>query len=282
MDNKILRLFIYIFSGLIVIFSLLMVVNYLGSLAGSPGRESAVKTAQGAEAQAQAALMAAKQGLIPTGSLIPSYRGGLSTAAVKTDGAIMLVKEKTFGGVAETPKDLMSLLGELGGGDKRKPAPIAMKDADLDKKITVGGLPDREPRLAASTMPEMGRQPGNEGVTLLSAPVDYKVFKSSETWWTFAASRKCRSASEAGSGLKPEPSSFASPDFSRDAVVVLVSVSELPNGIFKIVKVEKAGKELRLDYKVDPLAMAAGGDQHDFYSAAVIPKNLPLKLRQVP
>jgi hypothetical protein len=291
MDTKFLRTLIYIFSGLIVLFSLLMLVNYFGSMSGArldlPGQETAGKTASSAETLAQEALAAAKYAGGAggaRGSMIPSYRQGLSTSSVKTAGAIMLVKEKAFGGVAEEPKDLMSVLSELSGGDKRKPSPIAMKDADLDKKIQVGD-PGKEPRLAASTMPELGRQPGQEGITLLNAPVDYKIFKSSATWWAFTASRKCRSASDAAADLKPAASSFASPDFARDSVVVLVSVSELPNGILKIVKVEKSGGGLRLDYRVDPLAMAAGdgdGGEHDFYSAVVIPKNLAVKLRQVP
>jgi hypothetical protein len=290
MDNKLLRLLIYIFSGFIVLCSLLMLVNYFGSLAGSrldlPGQENPAKKALSAEALAQEALASAKAAAgigLGSGSIIPSFRVGLSSSAVKTDGAIMLVKEKSFDGVAEAPQDLMAVLSDLSGGDKRKPAPIAMKDADLNKKITVGGPVGKEARLTVSTMPELGRRPGQEGVTLLNAPVEFKVFKSSETWWAFTASRKCRAAAEAGAGLKPAPSSLAGPDFSRDAVVVLISVSELPNGIFKILKVEKAGKELLLDYRVDPLAMAAGDDdQHDFYSAAVIPRNLPVKLRQVP
>ena len=286
MDTKFLRTLIYMFSGLIVVFSLLMLVNYFGSLAGArldlPGQEAAAKKESGAAALAREALAAAQYGGVARGSMIPSYRPGLSTSAVKTDGAIMLVRERSFDGVAEAPKDLMAVLGEMSGGDKSKPAPIAMKVTDLDKKIAVGGVAGQEARRAVQPMPELGRQPGREGVTLLNAPVDYKVFKSSETWRAFTASRKCRSAFEAGSGGTPASSSFASPDFSRDSVVVLVSVSELPNGIFKIIKVERTGKELWLDYRVDPLAMAAGGDQHDFYSAAVIPKGAPLKLRQVP
>jgi hypothetical protein len=287
MSHKLLRALIYGFSGLIVLFALLMLVNYVGSL-GVPGPDLWGRGGEGgkageAEASAREALAAAKNSVGASGSIIPSYRQGLSTAAVKTDGAIMLVREKSFGGVAEEPKNMMSILSELSGGDKSKPSPVALKDADLDKSITVGGGAAKEPRLAAPPMPEMGRGPGREGVTMLNAPVDYKVFKSSETWWAFAGSRKCRSFSEADAGLKPAPSSFANPDFSRDYVVALVSLSELPNGIFKIVKIEKSGKELRLDYRVDPLAMAAGeNDQHDFYSAAVIPKGSSLTLRQVP
>jgi hypothetical protein len=285
MDPRILRGLIYGFVGLIIVFALLMAVNYIGSFAGSrafmPGQE---ERPGAAEAAAQEALAAARQGGMPRGSMLPVPRQGLSTSSVRADGGIMLVKEAQFSGVAEEPKGLMETLSEMSGGDKRKPAPVKLKDSDLDKKINIGGDPGKEPRVAGAAMPELGRRPGQEGVTLLSAPVDYKIFKSSNTWAAFTASRKCRAEPGAAAGLKPAPSSFASPDFSKDLVVVLVSLSDMPNGIFKIVKVEKAGKEVVVSYRVDPLAMAASAetDQHDFYSGAVIPGGLKVRLSQVP
>lgn len=287
MDAKLARTLIFLFSGLIVVFTLLILLNYAGSLLGGraemSGQEETAQEPESAEAQAQAALAAAKQGVAPRASMVPGYRQGLSTDSVKTQGAISLVKDGNFSGVAERPKGMMEALEELGGGDRRKPSPIALKDSDLDKKIQPVGDPGKEPRLAGQAMPELGRRPGQEGVTLLKAPVDYKVFKSSETWWTFAATRKCRSTAEPAAGFKTPPSSFAAPDFSRDSVLVLISVSELPNGIFRIVKVEKAGKEAVVSYRVDPMAMAAGpDDQHDFYSGAVVPAGLKVRLAQVP
>ena len=288
MDIKFLRMLIFALSGLIAVFALLILINYAGSLSGSrpdlPGEEEAGGKLPVAEALARQYMAAARYSGGASASMIPASRQGLSTSAVNSQGAIMLVKDKDFGGVAETPKDMLGILSELGGGDKRKPAPIALKESDLDKKIiSLGSVPAGGPRLKASSMPEMGRGAGQEGVTLLSAPVDYKIFKSPETWRAFANSRKCRSTLETAQGFKPLSSPLSGPDFSRESVVVLVSMSELPNGIFKIVKVERDGRELRLDYRVDPLAMAVGETgRHDFYSAAVIPKGPALKLRQVP
>lgn len=287
MDNRILRGLIYGFTGLILVFGLLMALNYAGSFMGGrasmPGQEETQKPGA-AESAAREALASARQGVVPHGSMLPAMRQGLSTASVRTDGGIMVVKEKEFNGVAEQPKGLMEQLSELSGGDKRKPAPVKLKEADLDKKINIGGDPGKEPSLAGHAVPELGRRPGQEGVTLLKAPVDYKLFKSSSTWTAFTASRKCRSEPEAAAGLKPAPSPFSSPDFSKDIVVVLVSVSDLPNGIFRIVKVEKAGRELVVSYRVDPLAMSAAAerDQHDFYSGAVVPAGLKVRLAQVP
>ncbi len=284
--NRLLRTLIYLFAGLIVLFVLLIGVNYLGSLAGRGDdlRRGAEEASRSAAARAAAALAAARQSGGARASLVPGYRQGLSTASVKAEGAINLVKEKDFGGVAEKPKSMMEVLDELSGGDKSKPQPIALKARDLDKKIRVEGDPGKEPSLKGAAMPELGRGPGQEGVTLLSAPVDYKLFRSSETWTAFTARRKCRAETEASSGFRPAVSAFAAPDFSRDAVVVLVSMSDLPNGIFKIVKAEKAGREIVVSYRVDPLAMSAGAPtpQHDFYSGAVIPAGLKVRLAQVP
>ncbi len=297
MDTKFLRTLIYIFSGLIVVFSLLILVNYIGSLSGArtfrPGQDESASADQAdgklpnAESLAQQALAAAKfsGGGPGRSSLLQASTASLSAAEVNSQGGIMLVKEKDFKGVAEPPKGMLDVLNSLGGGDKRKPPPIALKESDLDKKIDVGGNSPAEPRLKASAMPEMGRGTGEEGVTLFTAPVDYKIFKSSETWWAFANSHKCRSAAETAAGPRPGAySPLSAPEFVKESVLVLISVSELPNGIFKIIKFEKNGKELLVSYKVEPMAMSAGAEraEHDFYSAVVIPKAAAVKLSQVP
>ncbi len=274
MDLKILRLLVYFFSGLIIVFSLLMAVNYIGSLSGSraemPGQEE-----EGggklpvSEALAQQAMTSARYAGI-SGSMIPAQRQVLSTSAVNSSGAIRLVREKNFGGVAEPPKDMMSILSELSGGDKKKPAPIRLKESDLDGEIkSLGGGPDKEPRVKGAAMPEMGRGAAQEGVTLLSAPVDYKLFKSSDTWWAFANSRK----------LEP-----AAHDFSSANLLILVSLSDFPNRIFTIAGIERGKKETVVSYRVNPLAMASEMQpgQRDSYASAPVPKGVPVRLKQLP
>lgn len=282
MDNRVLRSLIYLFSGLIVVFFLLIGVNYIGSLTGSGGeteQEDGEPKPENAEALAQQALAAARyaSGSNVRASMIPSSRAGLSTAAVNADGAINVVRTKDFNGVAESPKDMISMLSEMAGG-KKKPAPVRLSDSDLKKKVRQLGGEGGEPKLRLSTMPELGRGAGQEGLTLFTAPVDFKVFKSSDTWWAFANSHKCRQDAD----LKPARSPLGAPVFANDSVVVLVSVSDLPNGIFRIVGVARAGRNVLLSYKVDPMAMAAGEGAHDFYTAAVIPKDSVIKLAQVP
>ncbi len=271
MDNRILRLLIYLSGGLIIVFLLLIALNYIGSLTGEraelPGQEKHEEPGS-AVAAAQQALAEARAAGGGRASMIPSYRHGLSTAAVNSSGAISLVKEKDFSGVAEKPKDMMSMLSEMAGGDRRKPAPIRLSEADLDKKVRQLGGESKEPRLNKA-MPELGRGASNEGVTLLSAPVDYKVFKSSETWWAFANSRK----------IKPVPHDFGAAD-----LLILVSMSDFPNCIFGVAGVERTKKETVVRYRVNPLAMSAGAskDERDSYASAPVPKGRPVRLEQVP
>ena len=272
MDARFLKTLIYIFSGLIVLFSLLILVNYVGSLAGNrselAGQDVPGKDTVSASDMAQQALAAAKMSGGARGSAVPGFRKDLSSAAVNSEGAIMIVKEKGFGGVAEAPKGMMDILSEL-SGDKRKPDPIAIRDADLDKKITVDGNTVKEPKLTSSSMPELGRRPGQEGLTMLSAPVDYKIFKSSDTWAAFASSRK----------LKP-----GSLDFGAYDLLLLISLSDFPSGIFSIAGVEPGKKETVVKYRVNPLAMASetSKDQREAYAMSPVPKGRPVRLEQVP
>lgn len=272
MDGRVMRSLIYFFGGLVVIFTLLILVNYIGSFTGSPsdlpGQGEAGKP-ESAEAMAQQALAAARAGGGGHASMIPVSRQGLSTAAINSGDAIMLVKDRNFSGVAEKPKDMLALLGDMAGG-RKKPAPIQLSDSDLDKKIrNLGGTPEKGTSLKKSSMPELGRGAGEEGVTLLTAPVDYKIFKSSETWWTFANSRK----------LKP-----AAHDFSSADLLILVSLSDFPSGIFSVAGVESGKKETVVKYRVNPLAMSADTPEalRGAYACTPVPKSRPVRLQQVP
>ncbi|MDA8131359.1 MAG: hypothetical protein M0011_07640 [Elusimicrobia bacterium] len=282
MDTRIVRLFIYIFSGLIAAFSLLMLANYLGTLTGERTERAEVGEQQEDDPRAMAGqAIAAARAASRSGSQYIPFRTGLSTsAAVTSVGGIRLVKDQDFNGVAEKPQGMMDMLNEMGGG-KKKPAPVKLEDSDLDRKMRKIGEDPAEQKLKAAAMPELGRGGGQEGVTLLTAPVDFKVFKSSETWWAFANSHKCRSDLQSAS---VGPRGVPSPDFSRERVLVLVSVSDLPNGIFRITAVSAAGGKVVVSYRVDPMAMSAGNyePQHDFYSASAIPARGEVKLSQVP
>lgn len=272
MDPKPLRTLIYIFSGIIVVFSLLMLVNYLGSLSGSsyggPGQAD-LGGGDDASGSGLTYITTPKYGPGSRNSLLPAGGTNFSTYTVASGGVSLLVKEKNFSGVAETPKGMMDLLNDMGGGGRDKKPLIALKESDLDKKISVPVSPVKRPANGAAPMPELGRNPGQEGVTLLGAPVDYKLFKSSETWWAFANSHKLRAAA---------------PDFSSSDLLILVSVSDFPSGIFKIAGVAAGKKETLVTFRVDPLAMSpeTPREQREAYASAAVPKKIPVKLQQVP
>ena len=267
METRTIRLLIYVFSGLIAVFLLLIGADYLASRfeasknvedtsGHGPGKpQSAAEMARRAIAEAKA------QGGLP------APRTNFSSAPFSS-GGVMVVRNKEFNGVAEKPKSVMDMLNELGGGDKRLPSPIKLKDADLDKKIAVGGKVERT-RVKATVTPETGRGDGQEGTTLLGAPVDYKVFKSSETWWAFANARKQKAVRN---------------DFSKNDLLILVSVSDFPNGIFSVQGVEAGPKETVVRYRVDPMGMSPDtpAAQREAFAYAPVPKGRPVRLEQVP
>jgi hypothetical protein len=262
MGKKTIRGLIFFFLAVIAAFIFLIVLNDAG------GRKPAAVRAS-ASAMAQSALASAHYSSFQSDTLPMRAAHTFSSSGVRAEGAIMIVKEGLFQGVAEPPKNAMDMLGEMSGANSGKTQPVAFKAGDFAKKIGPIGAPPKGPALAGSAVPGLGKVTESE-ITMIKAPVDYKFFTSSETWAAFAGSHKC------------DP---VKADFSKDKVLILVSLSDLPSGIFKITAQEKGKKELVLRYKVDPLAMSvlneAGTQQA--YSAAVVPRTADkVRLEQVP
>ena len=263
MEVKTIRILISLCLALLGVFFLLLLVNFIGAPRGPKAGEPAAKEESGIAGLFYGSMKYDRSAKTP----LPSGREGLSTASVRTEGAIMLVREKDFGGVADSPKSRMDALNALGGG-RKGPTPVSLRDEDMAKKISAPAGPKQ--RLEDSVMPELGRKPGQDGVTLITAPVDYKVFKSSAVWRAFADSRKIADIPH---------------DFAASGLLILFSVSDFPNGIFKIVGVERSVDETVVKYRVDPLAMAAEADRsgREAYASAPVPrKGPPIKLVQVP
>jgi len=260
MNVKTIKLLIAFFAGLILLFLAFMVLNHSDSPvpAQAPGF-SATAAAQRILAEAAAGVRE---------NTPPSYRAGLSTESISSEGAIMLVKSGEFEGVAEDPQSMLDTLSEMSGSGRKKISPVSLTDKDLDRVVAVAGSGFPAGAPGVSAVPELGSS-GMGAKTMITAPVDYQFFTSSETWSAFASSHK---------GHFPEA------DFSKERMVILVSVSELPSGIFKIAGVNKTAKEAVVLYRVDPLAMSAesGAKEQDFYAAAAIPKKLDVRLEQVP
>ena len=165
---------------------------------------------------------------------------------------------------------MIDMLTDMSGSNKKKNPPVYLTDKDLDKKRVVERSGGTAAPRGVSVVPELGSiVPVAGGGAMLSAPVDYKVFRDSQTWLAFASTHKGR---------------FPPVDFSREAMLILVSVSDLPSGIFKIDGLKKSAKETVVLYRVDPLAMAAGSgpDERNLYSAAAIPKGVDVSLAQIP
>ncbi|MFA6435477.1 MAG: hypothetical protein WCW52_12370 [Elusimicrobiales bacterium] len=261
MNLRTIKLFLGLFLGVLCVF--------LGFMLA--GRHETGKPAARLSAGAQAArsLAEARAG---AGENPPvPYRTGLTTGSVRSEGAIAMVKSGEFSGVAEEPQGMMEMLTDMSGSNKKKRPPVYLTDKDLEKKIMVdrAGLP--EPSLSASVVPGLGQSAAGAagGKTMFTAPVDYKIFRDLETWKAFASTHQ---------GHYPPV------DFSREEMLILVSLSDLPSGIFKIEGLKKSAKETVVLYRVDPLAMASGNEakEQNYYSAAAVPKAADIKLEQVP
>lgn len=257
MDTKTIRFLIYFFLAVIAAFAFFIFLNAVGSRApaGSPELEQ--------PAPARVRVESPKKGRL---AYFNAIRPVFSSSSVRAEGAIMLVKDSGFQGVASPAKSVMELLGGM-SGSKKKPL-IALKEGDLEKKIGLLGAPPKAPSLSGPPVPGPGDSTAG-ALNMIKAEVNYMLFTSSQTWAAFAGSHKCVSVKA---------------DFSRENVLILVSLSDFPSGIFKMVGLKKGSRELVVHYRVDPLAMSASGDpaERNTYSSTVIPKKSPpIRLEQV-
>jgi len=263
MSTRTIKLLIGFFLGLICLFAGLIALNYFDKAPETPGF-SASAVAQ--RALAEAAYSADTKEKAPI-----IYRTDLATGSVSSQGAIMVVKNGEFGGVAEEPEDMMSRLTELSGSNKKKNPPIRFTEQDLDKTVVISRTNEPEPQLNHSSVPGMDDSTSTlqmGKMNMITAPVDYQLFTGSETWRAFAISHKGH---------------FPAADFSKERMLILVSVSDMPSCIFKITGVKKTPRETLVLYRVDPLAMSAENEakEYEFYSAVPVPKGTAIKLQQV-
>ncbi len=179
--------------------------------------------------------------------------------------AIKIIKDKNFSEVAEKPKSPMQQLLEMAKGKDKNP--IYLSENDLNKKINLYDRVSTSEKLKPSKVP----LPGEEQPTRLSrisAPVTYKIFRNKNEWEIFLRDHKVRE-------IKP--------DFSKNDILILVSNSELPSGIFLADSFKKEKNTATVYYRVNPLEMSSKSETKNqfHYSALNIPKNCEIKLEQI-
>ncbi|MCX5784692.1 MAG: hypothetical protein NTX59_03290 [Elusimicrobia bacterium] len=258
MDIKTIRVLIYFFLAVIAAFTFFIFLNAVGARAPA-----------GADALAQSAMANAQYSFSQKEALPVPVAQHFSSSSVRAEGAIMIVRESKFQGVAEPPKSGMEMLNEMSGANRNKIQPIALEDSDLERKIVPLEEQSKAPGLAGSSVPALGKAPKG-GLAMIKAPAGYELFTSSETWAAFAGSHKC------------DP---VKADFLKENVLILVSLSDFPSGIFKITALKNEKKELVVRYKVDPFAMSVSNKEgtQQAYSAIPVPKSgRQVRLEQVP
>lgn len=263
--EKILRRMFYVIIGLAV---LCAVVVGIGSIAARLHPvEKEIDTDKIAHDESMKGIytMPSVKSKVVQGGL-PSEKYDMSPETNPEGSTGMLVKMKDFKGVAVKRKNPVQMLNEL--SSPAKPS-VTFREDVSDGKILLQPSGEMPVKLDYSEgVPEPGMPLEKSGITLITAPVDYKIFSSGSVWKTFADTY----------GIKLEN------DFKKNSVVVLVSMSEFPHGIFSIKDVKTEKNNVEILYSVNPLLMSSGidADMRRQYAYAQIPAGTKkITLRQV-
>lgn len=192
-----------------------------------------------------------------------SYKVDVSSVDVFNTEAIKIIKEKKFEDVAEKPVDPFTQLAEL--AKTKKKTYVTLNESDLNKKIA-----PNESSFEKLKVMEYDVSTSSSSISPIYAPCDFIVFKTSSSWESFKNTHKIRDDVEV--------------DFSKENIVLLVSKSELPPGIFKIEKVSYETDTAVINYYVDVFEMADENPnaKTNFYSAAtVLKKYKNIKIKQI-
>lgn len=264
------RVFIFAVAG----FLLVLGISIFSVMKNRAAKEDMLSKLPRASSIAERALLDASRG--------PKNAGYRTSAKIKSSPGPMVVKESRFDSVSEPPKSLMEVLQDMAGGkNKKKPPAIFMKDGDLDKKIILPSFPVKPPRVGGGALQTSDALP--------TAPVTYKLFRDSLTWSAFRDSHDItRFSVDSSTGMVRMTGLHGVKrpvDFARQAMVILVSLSEFPSGIFQIVKIRKEKAKTVVQYRINPFSMSPKNSDASphAYSAGVIDRpKLPIVLEQVP
>ena len=187
----------------------------------------------------------------------------ISNRNVVDTQAIKLIKEKGFEDIAEKPVDPFKELAEK--EKARRQTYVKLHESDLKKHIVLSTASFDNMKIKEYQISSQAAS----GYQMIYAPCDYIVFKSSPSWIEFINNHKVREK--------------INPDFSKENVVVIVSKSELPPGIFRVKDVSFDKKTAFVNFYVDVFEISEENPEArpNFYSAVKVPKGFDIKLRQI-
>ncbi len=216
----------------------------------------------------------------------PSFSGGDMKSVDKeqqgtvVNESIKIIQDGRFQYVEDPPaKSPMEALQNMAGGGKggkKKMVPEYLPKSALRPAGQNTGIYARSNVSASSQsggVPSMdaGKDASQSGISMPSVPAGYKTFEDSAVWEAFVQTHK-----EGG---------YPKVDFSSQSAVILMSLSDFPPGIFKIVSTAKEKNRLLIKYRVDPFEMSAENPEakpHAYSAAAIEKSDLPIELEQVP
>lgn len=146
--------------------------------------------------------------------------------------------------------------------EESRPKPVLLDSFDMTVTYQTGGMivPEEE---YEKYINEYGEEENVRKVTMIKAPVAYRVIKNQADFNKFLASAR---------GKYPKV------DFAKNDFLILESKSELADYIFQIDKIEKADGKLRVDFRVNIFGLEKRAESHAY---AIIDKNANVELRQV-
>jgi len=190
---------------------------------------------------------------------LPQDKYEYSSTASASGSVDMLVPSEDFefDSVAEKRKDMFEVLAEKEKESKEEV--ISLDEEDLARRIYSSAAAQGDVHISTAIVPEMGRGAANEGVSMISVQLGYKIYTDGEVWAAFASSHK----------IKLEV------DFKKDNVVILVPLEDIPPGMLKIKDIEYGQDGTAVKYTVNPMVMTEyyTDAQREAYSAAKISKN---------
>ncbi|MGB2579734.1 hypothetical protein AAIR98_001653 [Elusimicrobium simillimum] len=160
-----------------------------------------------------------------------------------------------FDGVAEKNKSLMEMIAE--NEEDRRLRPVYIESLEMTPVPQTPLLNDEQSESAV-----VAEMPGDEelaqtrSVSMLTAPVDYKIIRTTAEYNKFKTAAKGK---------------YPAVDFNKNAIVVLESKSNLPDNIFEITESRKEdGKDI-IDFRVNIFGLDKRTHSHTY---KVVGKNI--------
>ncbi|ACC98691.1 hypothetical protein Emin_1139 [Elusimicrobium minutum Pei191] len=167
---------------------------------------------------------------------------------IRADSTLSAFEGTGIAGVAQKEKSIFDVVEE--GEKNRGKNPITLPSLKVVTVEMDSSMPDPD------TMPETilpikedAELAQERSITMLTAPVDYKIISTAAEYAAFKKTAKGK---------------YPSVDFNKQSVVILESKSNLPDNIFEIAEVRAEGGKDIVDFRVNILGLKNKPESHTY------------------